>query len=523
VKPTSTAGLDAAYAPRRVALLIGVDAYYDPELQTLSFAGKDARDLAAALQDPAGGDYDEVTVVTGKDATTAEGIVHAIREATADLQRDDTFLLYLSGHGTLDLDPIEGTRLFFLPSDGKLGAPADTALEVATIEDSLSKIAARRRVLILDTCHNGRGRSGLSDTTQARLRQLRGDPPPPAAVAAVSESEARLYAAQYYQPAMEDPNLQNGVYTHFLIQAITSSRTESDLDGDGLVSVREAHDYAMDGTIRYTGGLQVPRIEVDRVGNEEIFLAGNPSVRQQAEHALLSAYEGVLASARVWIDGTPRGELPGLVPVDPGRRHVEITTADGRTLVSRDVRVEAGSITALEDLLEPQRSTWTVALGAVAFQGPAAELMLPRVGTEIEAAWAPPMVGVWAQEIHVRGSLGMGIAPDLQADGKTSDVTGGLATVGGFVGMSPWPDRLVVGPELEVGALWRTFDLANGSQKQAGFVASPGLRARASFPISEATALQLRYDVRAVPYRNGVDDEWTAAVAHGATVGVSFR
>jgi hypothetical protein len=266
----------------------------------------------------------------------------------------------------------------------------------------------------------------------------------------------------------------------------------------------------------------VPRIEVDRVGNEEIFLAGNPSVRQQAEHALLSAYEGVLASARVWIDGTPRGELPGLVPVDPGRRHVEITTADGRTLVSRDVRVEAGSITALEDLLEPQRSTWTVALGGVAFQGPGAATMAP-FASELEAAWSPPTAGVWAKELHVRASVGAGHARDLAEQGKPDAVTVGMASAGAFLGTSPWPDRFVVGPELDLGAQGRRFTLADGPHTQTILMASPGLRARASFPISEATALQLRYDVRAVPYRNGDDNQWTAAVAHGASVGVSFR
>ena len=48
-----------------------------------------------------------------------------------------------------------------------------------------------------------------------------------------------------------------------------------------------------------------------------------------AEQALISAYDGLLTSARLLIDGTPRGHLPAVVPVDPGVRHVEVRTSIG--------------------------------------------------------------------------------------------------------------------------------------------------------------------------------------------------
>ena len=57
------------------------------------------------------------------EATTAKGIEQAISEASAGLN-DDTFVLYLSGHGTLTVDPLEGSQLF-LPSDGELDSPRE--------------------------------------------------------------------------------------------------------------------------------------------------------------------------------------------------------------------------------------------------------------------------------------------------------------------------------------------------------------------------------------------------------------
>ena len=236
------------YAPRRVAVLIGVQDYTDPALVGLKFPAKDAKDLGAVLLAPDVGAFDRVFVIDGYDSTTRDGLFRAIAVATADLQRDDTFVLYLAGHGTLEIDPIEGSELYLLPSDGRLDSARQTGISVAEIESLVHDLPARRRVLILDTCHNGRAgsRSAVATPTRQLIDGFRGEPPAPRTIRDVSESEARLYAAQFWQPAMEDSELQNGVYTHFLIDALTKSRGSSDLDKDGLVDVAEAHEFARD-------------------------------------------------------------------------------------------------------------------------------------------------------------------------------------------------------------------------------------------------------------------------------------
>ena len=229
--------LDAVYAPRRVALVIGVDRYDDPALTPLRYSAKDARDLSRVLQDPEYGAFDRVYTLTSPDATTRSGIESAISIATSDLQRDDTFVLYLSGHGTLTLDPIDGSELWFLPSDASLDEAPATGLPIAWLEDTVADVEARRRVLIMDTCHNGRDKSSLDPATADLIDAMRGEVPTPRSTREVSESEARLYAAQYHQPAMEDAQLEIGVYTLFLIQAISEGAGEADLDGDGLVDL----------------------------------------------------------------------------------------------------------------------------------------------------------------------------------------------------------------------------------------------------------------------------------------------
>lgn len=512
----SAEGLDEAFASRRVAVLIGVDSYADPDLASLRFAAKDATDLADVLEDPEYGAFDRVVVLTSAEATSSQGIRDAIDFATADLQRDDTFLLYLSGHGTLTLDPVEGSRLWFLPSDGQLTQATATGIPIAWLEERVAQVEARRRVLVMDTCHNGREKSSLDPTTARLLEGMRGDAPAPRGLREVSESEARLFAAQYHQPAMEDPDLGNGVYTHFLMQALTEHAHDADLDGDGLVDVAEAHDFARDRTITHTGGLQVPRAEYRIVGREEIYLSGNASTRSRAERSLLTATDAVLASARVLIDGVPRGVLPELVSVDPGLHRVELQDDAGRTLTRRTVHLRAGETTMAEDLLAVRQPTWVMAVGGVARHGPGAG-MFTALSPEVELSWLDMvrMPPVLTTNLHLRASASRGQAVDVD---PLAPVTGGMISGGVAAQLRvPWIP-LVIGPELDLGIPWRTFEDVAGSHRQATLTLVPGLRADLRIPMGRRAAATLRYDARVLPI--AYDGGWTAVFEHGVSLGV---
>ena len=512
------AGLDSVYAARRVAVLVGVQEYADPALQGLRFAAKDARDLGAALESPTIGGFDRVFVVEGRDSTTADAIERAIGVATADLQRDDTFVLYLSGHGTLTLDPELGSLLWFLPSDGQLDAPEETGIALSSIEARIADLPARRRVLVMDTCHNGRtgnglaGRSAVNASTEQLLAGLRGEAPAPRGLREVSESEARLFAAQYHQPAMEDPTLENGVYTHYLLQAMTSQRAAADLDGDGLVDVAEAHDFSRDKTIAHTSGMQVPRAEYRIVGKEEIWLAGDASARTRAEHALLSGVDEILASARVFVDGVPRGPAVGLTAVEPGRHAVEVLSEDGRRLARQTVRFEAGATMPVEDLFREVDGTAYLALGAGTVHGRQSESWNP-LGGEAELGWLAPRSGAFGWGLHGRASAASGLLEDVSNVGTT-----GLAAVGVSAGWGP--GRLRVGPSLELGVPWRTFDGDGGTATQAALTGLPGARVLWSRDLG-ARGLVVRYDTRLMPWRYEAD--WTSVWHHGVAVGVSAR
>jgi hypothetical protein len=467
-----------------VAVLVGVQDYSDPALQGLKFPEKDARDLGSVLGSADGGGFDRVFVISGHDATTRAGLLHALDVATADLQRDDTFLLYLSGHGTLEIDPVQGSELFFLPSDGRLDAPETTGLKVADVEELVHELPARRRVLILDTCHNGRAgsRSAVSAPTQQLLSGFRGEPPAPRGGHDVSESEARLYAAQFWQPAMEDATLQNGVYTHFLIDALTGARSKADLDEDGLVDVMEAHQYARDRTMTWTGGLQIPRAEYRIVGREEIFLGGAQGLRNAAERALVAACDAVLSRARLFINGTPRGELPGVYAVDPGPATVEVQAPDGRTLLKQRVRMAAGETLPIEELLRAKEPTLSVLGGVALHAGNAA--LLP-FGGSLEAVWANPfrVEGPWRAEVHAAADVAAGEEVATGVDEQTG-------TVGLGVGFGPSFGHGFAALTADVHDNWRASDY--GTQADLG--AAGGLALGYELPLNRHLVLGTRLE-----------------------------
>jgi uncharacterized caspase-like protein len=513
----SVPDLEEAYRPRRIAVVVGVEQYADPNLQGLRFAKKDATDLAEVLENPSLGNFDRVMLVTESDLTTADKIIDAIEYASADLQRDDTFLLYLSGHGTLTIDPIDGSQLFFLGSDGNLDHPRETGLSIQGLEERMSTLTARRRVLIMDTCHNGRtgSKSALNSPTTALLQSMRGEPPAPRNLREVSESEARLFAAQYHQPAMEDPDLQNGVYTHFLLQALTGKRDDADLDRDGLVDVTEAHDFARDHTIHHTGGMQVPRAEYRIVGHEEIYLSGDPTLRKTAERALLTACDQILAQAKLLVDGIPRGGLMGATAVQPGIHEIEIQNSTGETLIKRKVRFEAGTTLPIESLFEQRQARWLVATGPSLRHGHGRANFHPIAG-ELEVAWVQPVpTASWMRpDIHLRAAAMNGTIPE---QGENPVMAGDVA-LGGTFGLGNGP--LTVGPLVEGALLWRTYEDEDGEHRQVGAAPVVGVRALLTMDVGNAE-LALRMDSRLVPYQH--DGMWTSLWHHGLAVGVVRR
>jgi hypothetical protein len=284
---------------------------------------------------------------------------------------------------------------------------------------------------------------------------------------------------------MEDPELKNGVYTHFLLESLTTGASTADLNGDSLVDITEAHQYARDRTIAYTGGLQVPRAEYRIVGREEIFLAGRESDRSAAEAALISACDLLLSRAKLLVNGTPRGEFPGLYAIEPGVQEIEVQAPDGRVLLRERVRFEAGRAVALEDLMAKKAASVSV-LGGVGYIG--GNSSVPAIQSSFSLIWSRPipMSSLWRPDLHIAAGYGTGSVEDMPGL-----VSAGSFSAGATLGLEPG-DRFWFGPSLDLRLPWRLNPDTREQQWQV--TGSGGLSAGFSLPVTNIARLELRFD-----------------------------
>ena len=103
--------LSKAVQARRVALVIGVDDYNSPFFPDLRYAGSDAQELGKVLSSEEGG-FERVVVLDRPEQTSRSRILEELRSISADLEREDIFVLYFSGHGTVAATPAGQPQLF---------------------------------------------------------------------------------------------------------------------------------------------------------------------------------------------------------------------------------------------------------------------------------------------------------------------------------------------------------------------------------------------------------------------------
>ena len=396
---------------RRVALVVGVDRYGDPAFPDLRHAGHDAEAISEQLRSPQGGGFDEVHTLI--DANRAE-VVAGLQELARGLRRDDTVMLYFSGHGTRAALPDGSWRRYLLTSDATSRDFATSALELEAIQTWLGTLPAARRALVVDACFDGEGKSVVPPGS-APEELPEGSP-------RVGVGEAHLFATTAGRPSREDDKLEHGVYTWYLLDAMTWSFPDADADGDGVLTAWEAHDHARGRTIDHTEGVQVPQAAFQVVGEADVVLAGKPSARRARDRALVYLYPSgshALAGAALTIDGRDKGLLPGTVPVAPGRHHVVVHDAEGQVVVDGTMRFAPGQSYRADEVARlaqgPSRMVgWRLATAA----SPPLDHAVGSGAIGPELWWAHRRNEGTATGLLSQVALGIGGAPARQVDGE---------------------------------------------------------------------------------------------------------
>lgn len=216
------------------AVVIGISDYQALTYATgdLRFADRDARQVAAFLRSKPGGSVPEsnIRLLTNRQATQT-----AIGQALTLFRRagaNDRVILYFSGHGLPN---------GFVPYDAGAGNP-NRILTYRIIKTAFHDAKAATKLCIADACLSG----GLT-------RQRTAKPDPKSGTDATSV--AMMLASRSTQNAIEDGRLAGGAFTYFMLRGLGGL---GDLNGDGIVTIRELHRYVSPEIKTRTRGRQTP-------------------------------------------------------------------------------------------------------------------------------------------------------------------------------------------------------------------------------------------------------------------------
>lgn len=213
---------------RLFVLAIGVNDYFDSRF-ALAFAVPDARAVADALT-RAGGLHAaiETRLVLDQDVS-AERLDAAFTDLSGRMRPEDTFVLFVAGHGKT----VDG-RYYYLPRDFRYRDQtsfATSGIGQDRFQGWLARIPAQRSVLLFDTCE-----SGSLTGDRVAMRGIERAVAMEKMTAAMGRTT--IAAASDDKPALEGYR-GHGVFTYALLQGIGAA----DSNRDGKVDVLELIRY----------------------------------------------------------------------------------------------------------------------------------------------------------------------------------------------------------------------------------------------------------------------------------------
>ncbi len=273
----------------------GVSEYKDSSLN-LGFAHKDVRDLASVFLKMEGR-FDRVFIRTFTDEEVTGESIRKAKSLLEGAEPDDTFVLFIAGHGVHDTDP--ACTYYYLTHDADLKNLSETAADFELIEKMLQGIAPRNKLFLMDTCESGEIEQslqseyygmtesrGISSRTPKRDLSGRG-----LGVAKAQQVRTYLYETDRYihndlmrrsgaivfsscrgnefSYESEDFGTGNGAFTCEIINALT--KNNADRNRDGWISTDELRSYVSAAVPKLTAdrsqpqGYQHPTVDRDNI------------------------------------------------------------------------------------------------------------------------------------------------------------------------------------------------------------------------------------------------------------------
>ena len=256
---------------------LGVSDYQDDTLD-LQYAAKDARDVAAAFEKYGSGKVNTL-VLTDAEVQDA-GVLNKVKSFLSSATINDRVILYIAGHGMLD----DNLEYRYAPAAFDTENMTDTGISMSELKACIQSSAARKYLMLMDTCHSGTlgeedmeklAANGIQLPHGVRAIQNRGMKVKAASAALGNAAQKKRYLEDLFatqdetrginiiagtagsEYALESDTWQNGVFAASIV-GILKERLKSDLNGDGFLNVDEFQTLVVKRVSELTGGTQVP-------------------------------------------------------------------------------------------------------------------------------------------------------------------------------------------------------------------------------------------------------------------------
>ncbi len=215
-------------APHLYILAVGIDQFRDSAI-SLKYAAKDAKELEEKLKTQSATLYRpediHYTLLTDKEATKA-AILDRINQLAATIKPQDSFILFVAGHGVL-----LQSQYYMLTHDFSGKVSSDSMIGSNEIVEMSKKIKALSQLFIFDTCHAGGVDTIVSGLYDARMSVL------------AKKMGLHIYASAGDKQAAIDGYKGNGLFTYSLLDGLNNNK-EADKNKDGKVTIVGLGEYS---------------------------------------------------------------------------------------------------------------------------------------------------------------------------------------------------------------------------------------------------------------------------------------
>ena len=264
--------------PDLYLIAIGVSKYQD-ERYNLTYAAKDAQDVAKAFQESKY--YTEVYSKTLLNEEVTLEQIFSLKDFFKNAGINDQVIVFIAGHGVLDAD----INYYFASHDMDFIDPAAKGIPYEMIEKLLDGIKPLKKLLLMDTCHSGEVDKDDVEIVESD-EQKEDDLVWREAGVSIENKEVQLglqntselmkslftdmrkgtgatviSSAGGVELAMESATWKNGLFTYCLINGLTS--LSADLDTNGEITVSELKNFVQMQVQLLSLGKQTPTSRIE--------------------------------------------------------------------------------------------------------------------------------------------------------------------------------------------------------------------------------------------------------------------